>query len=144
RVRPAPGRARVAWAPAGGILPSVPEMAAWLPLQLDGGVVAAGDTLFRPAQTHQMWTVHTPLAVPASTRELYPSTHFRGYGLGWSLNDYKARKIVSHGGGYDGMFSRVMMVPEENLGIVVLTNSTTGISTAITNMIADEIGRAHV
>ncbi len=137
RLQPFPWQNWDAMAAAGGIISSVSEMAEWLELQLDSGVVAPGDTIFRPAQTHQMWTVHTPLAVPASMRELYPSTHFRGYGLGWSLNDYKGRKIVSHGGGYDGMFSRVMMVPEENLGIVVLTNSTTGISTAITNLIAD-------
>ncbi|HSJ09196.1 MAG TPA: serine hydrolase, partial [Longimicrobiales bacterium] len=122
---------------AGGIISSVSEMAEWLKLQLRGGITASGDTLFRPTQQWTMWTVHTPLAVSASNRELYPSTNFRGYGLGWSLNDYKGRRVVSHGGGYDGMYSRVMLVPEENLGIVVLTNGMTGVSTAITNQVAD-------
>lgn len=40
------------------------------------------------------------------------STHFRGYGLGWSLSDYQRRMVASHGGGCDGMFSRVVLVPE--------------------------------
>jgi len=122
---------------AGAIISSVGEMAEWLKLQLRGGVTAQGDTLFPPALQWAMWTVQNPLAVAASNRELYPSTNFRGYGMGWSLNDYKGRRVVSHGGGYDGMFSRVVLVPEENLGIVVLTNSMTGISTAIANQVMD-------
>jgi CubicO group peptidase (beta-lactamase class C family) len=122
---------------AGSIISSVSEMAEWLKLQLRSGVTEAGDTLFRPQQARTMWTVHTPLAVTPSSRELYPSTNFRGYGLGWSLNDYQGRLVASHGGGYDGMFSRVVLLPAENLGVVVLTNSMTGISTAITNHVVD-------
>jgi CubicO group peptidase (beta-lactamase class C family) len=122
---------------AGGIISSVAEMAEWMKVQLARGVVAEGDTLFQPRRSAEMWTVHTPLAVGAASRELYPTTNFRGYGLGWSLNDYKGRLVASHGGGYDGMFSRVVLVPEERLGVVVLTNSMTGISTAIANLVLD-------
>ena len=67
-----------------------------------------------------------------------PTTHFKAYGLGWSLSDYKGHMTVSHGGGYDGMYSHVLLVPEENLGIVVLTNSMTGISPALANTLVDE------
>lgn len=122
---------------AGSIISSAAEMAEWLKLQLNEGVTEAGDTLFRPQQGRLMWTVHTPIAVGTASRELYPTTNFRGYGLGWNLNDYRGRLIASHGGGYDGMFSRVVLVPGERLGIVVLTNSMTGISTAIANHIVD-------
>ena len=122
---------------AGAIISSVAEMSEWLKLQLRGGITAAGDTLFAPAQQWTMWTMHTPQSVSPGSRELYPSTNFRGYGLGWALNDYLGRRVVSHGGGYDGMYSRVVLVPEAQLGIVVLTNSMTGISTALTNRILD-------
>jgi hypothetical protein len=122
---------------AGAIISSASDMSKWLELQLRGGTRPGGDTLFSSAQQWTMWTVHTPLAVPASSAVLYPSTHFRGYGLGWSLNDYKGRRVVSHGGAYDGMYSRVVLIPEEKLGMVVLTNSMTGISDAITNRIMD-------
>jgi CubicO group peptidase (beta-lactamase class C family) len=126
-----------AMAAAGGIISSVAEMAEWLKLQLNGGVTSGGDTIFQPAQSRIMWTMHTPQPVSTGSRELYPSTNFRGYGLGWALNDYHGRLVASHGGGYDGMYSRVVLVPQENLGIVVLTNSMTGISTAIANQIVD-------
>jgi hypothetical protein len=48
---------------------------------------------------------------------------FADYALGWSLRDYHGRKLVGHTGGVAGFVSRVMLVPEENLGLVVLTNA---------------------
>jgi CubicO group peptidase (beta-lactamase class C family) len=125
-----------AMAAAGGIISSVSDMARWLRLQLGNGE-ADGVQLFSEESSWEMWTVHTPRAVSAGSRASTPSTHFRGYGLGWSLNDYLGRLIVSHGGGYDGMFSRVVLVPEEDLAVAVFTNSMTSISTAITNTVLD-------
>ncbi|MEM7477059.1 MAG: DUF3471 domain-containing protein, partial [Planctomycetota bacterium] len=88
-------------------------------------------------QSATMWETHTPIPVSQSYRTSIPSANYRGYGLGWSLSDYKGRKVVSHGGGYDGMYSQVLLVPQENLGIVVLTNSMTGISSAISYRVMD-------
>ncbi|HEU0092842.1 MAG TPA: DUF3471 domain-containing protein, partial [Vicinamibacteria bacterium] len=47
---------------------------------------------------------------------------FLAYGLGFNLRDYHGRKLVTHTGGLSGMVSRVALVPEEHLGVVVLTN----------------------
>jgi hypothetical protein len=52
----------------------------------------------------------------------YPEAHFLSYGLGWFLHDYRGRKVVEHGGNIDGMTALVAMIPEENLGVVILTN----------------------
>ncbi len=125
-----------AMAAAGGIISSVSDMAKWLRLQLGRGEVD-GRRYFSEDASETMWTVHTPQAVSAGSRALYPSTHFRGYGLGWGLMDYRGRKVTSHGGGYDGMFSRVALVPEERLGMVILTNSMTGVATALSYVILD-------
>ncbi|MEJ2206959.1 MAG: serine hydrolase [Gemmatimonadota bacterium] len=121
---------------AGGVISSVHDMAQWLIAQLNEGV--AGDVrLFSDASQREMWRVHNPLAVSPGYRERYPSTHFRGYGLGWSLADYRGRKITSHGGAYDGMFSQVALVPEEELGVVVLTNAMTGVAPALIYRVLD-------
>ncbi len=125
-----------AMAAAGGIISSVSDMARWLKLQLGHGE-ADGLRLFSEDSSWEMWTVHTPRAVSAGSRSSFPSTHFRGYGLGWGLNDDRGRLIVSHGGGYDGMFSQVVLVPEEDLAMAVFTNSMTSVGTAITNTIVD-------
>lgn len=128
-------------AAAGGIISSVHDMSRWLQVQLRHGQFSASDQsalrLFSAAQSHAMWQAHTPMTVSDAYQRRYPSTHFRAYGLGWSLSDYLGRKVVSHGGGYDGMYSQVVMVPEEKLGMVVLTNSMTSISASITFRILD-------
>ncbi len=51
-----------------------------------------------------------------------PAIHFISYGLGWTLIDYHGRLVVRHTGGVDGMSSMVTLLPEEKLGIVVLSN----------------------
>jgi len=84
-----------------------------------------------------MWTPHMIIPVSKESEKRYPSTHFRAYGLGWVLMDYRGRKVVYHGGGYDGMYSRVALVPEENLGMVILTNHMTTLQTALVYKIID-------
>ncbi len=125
-----------AMAPAGGIISSVSDMAKWLRLQLGRGTID-GVTFFSEDASRTMWTLHNPQAVSRQSERLFPSTHFRGYALGWGLSDYLGRKVVSHGGGYDGMFSRVVLVPEENLGLVILTNGMTNVQTALAYRILD-------
>jgi CubicO group peptidase (beta-lactamase class C family) len=125
-----------AMAAAGGIISSVSDMARWMKLRLNHGELG-GVRIFGEGSSWEMWTVHTPRPISTASRQSEPSTHFLGYGLGWNLNDYQGRLVANHGGGYDGMFSRVVLVPEEGLGIVVLTNSMTSVSTAIANTVLD-------
>jgi CubicO group peptidase (beta-lactamase class C family) len=121
---------------AGGIISNVEDMGKWTILQMNGGLNGA-DTLFSPTTQVDMWTPHNNHKVSLASQKNIPSRHFNGYGLGWALSDYEGRKIVSHGGGYDGMYSRVTMIPEEKLAVVVLTNSMRGISTPITTKTID-------
>ncbi len=44
------------------------------------------------------------------------------YGLGWFVQDWKGKKVLQHGGNIDGFNSMVALLPEENLGFVMLTN----------------------
>jgi propionyl-CoA synthetase len=53
---------------------------------------------------------------------MYPEAHFFSYGMGWFLSDFKGRKLVEHGGAIDGMRAEVALIPEEKLGVVILTN----------------------
>ena len=71
-----------------------------------------------------MWTPQTILPTgnpPGPLAGL--RANFADYALGWTLRDYHGRKLVGHTGGVAGFVSRVMLVPEENLGVVVLTNA---------------------
>jgi len=117
-------------APAGGLISSVHDWSQWLKLQLNTGKIDTTQ-IWSPERTNDMWQVHTPQSIANWTKDLFPSNTFKGYGLGWELSNIHGKKVVAHGGGYDGMISRTVMVPEENLGIVILTNSISYISYAL-------------
>jgi hypothetical protein len=108
-------------APAGAINSSAKEMARWLLLQLSGGVYR-GRRLVKPEIIAETRRSHTLIPLGDRSRKLIPSRHFLTYGLGWFLSDYRGRLVVHHTGGLDGMFSYVGFLPEEGLGVVVLTN----------------------
>ncbi|HET6579301.1 MAG TPA: serine hydrolase [Gemmatimonadales bacterium] len=115
--------------PAGGIMSGAEDMARWLMVQLDSGWVADGTRLFSPASTRQLWREVTPEPIadaPAGLPHLQP--HFLGYALGLNTLDYRGRMLLTHTGGLPGYVSRVAMIPELRLGVVVLTNQESGLA----------------
>lgn len=131
RSQPIPWMNWDAMAAAGGIISSADDMSRWLRLQLRQGDLDGKKRIFSAAASHEMWQAFTPIKLGSAPSQRFPSTHFRAYGLGWALSDYQGLKVVGHGGGYDGMYSQVLMVPEKKLGVVVLTNSMTSISSLL-------------
>ena len=111
--------------PAGSINSCAADMAKWVQLQLNRGKFIDRDgRLFSEQRSKEMWSPQTILPIgdpPPALAALRPN--FADYALGWGLRDYHGRKLVGHTGGVGGFVSRVMLVPEENLGVVVLTNA---------------------
>ena len=125
--------------PAGGINSNADDMAKWLMVQLAHGRLADGSRLFSEGTWHQLTTLVTPMPTgnpPPEMSVLGPN--FRGYALGIGVQDYRGRKTLLHTGGLPGYVSRVLMLPELNLGISVLTNQESGAAfDAIAYRIAD-------
>ena len=117
-------------APAGALITNVKDMAKWMTVKLDSGRIA-DKRLWSRNQTKEMWTMHTPIPVSNWYQSKMPSIHFRGYGLGWEMTTLHGRKNVGHSGGYDGMISRQMLVPEEKLGIFIVTNTNSSVPWAL-------------
>jgi CubicO group peptidase (beta-lactamase class C family) len=117
---------------AGGIYSSVHDLSKWMNMQLAGGVYTDANGkeqhLFSAARQKEMWSLITPIRIPEpSVPELKAATpNFSGYGEGWFVSDYRGHKLVWHTGGWPGMVSRLTMVPDLHLGIVVLTNQESG------------------
>ena len=122
--------------PAGSINASVAELTQWIRLQLGKGTLA-GRTYWNEQRSWEMWENNMPKPVSKWQRGRMPSRHFNGYGLGWELMEYKGVKVVSHGGGYDGMISKTVLIPEKNLGFVILTNNINSVPSALTYEILD-------
>src|SRR5262249_22807466 len=114
-------------APAGAIASCVADLAKWMNLQLAGGTL--GKTrIFTAAQNREMWSPHTILPIGEPGKDDPPAfaairPNFAAYGLGWSLRDYRGKKLVAHNGGLSGFVSRTALLPDLKLGVVVLTNA---------------------
>ena len=114
---------------AGSVASSVNDMSLWLKAQLNRGQYGVdGDEalrLFSEQQSREMWQARTLIPVSQQVSE-QDKTHFNAYALGWFVKDYHGVKVVRHTGGILGMVSKVVMVPEENLAMVILTNQQSG------------------
>ncbi|HEY4322725.1 MAG TPA: serine hydrolase [Mucilaginibacter sp.] len=120
---------------AGGIYSSVAELSKWVIMQMNNGKYGDGKQLFSESIHAQMWSPQTIL--PVGSNGAY-NTHFAAYGLGWFLQDTKGYKEVNHTGGIDGMVTKITLLPELKLAIIVLTNQMSGAAfSAVTNQIKD-------
>jgi len=109
--------------PAGGINASARDMAAWVRVLLGGGRLADGSRLYSERTARELEGLVTPIRILEPPPELSAfRPNFRGYALGLNVHDYRGRKVVTHTGGLPGYVSKVTMLPELKLGVVVLTN----------------------
>jgi CubicO group peptidase (beta-lactamase class C family) len=120
---------------AAGIYSSVADLSKWVIMQMNNGKYGDSKLLFSEAIHRQMWSPQT--IVPVGQTTPY-NTHFAAYGLGWFLSDVKGYKEVNHTGGIDGMVTKITLLPELKLAIIVLTNQESGAAfSAITNQVKD-------
>lgn len=101
---------------------SVNDLSKWVRTQLGKGKFE-GKQIFSEAQA---WQLHQPFLAQQISEASWkgnPTRHFTGVASGWFVYDYQGRKIINHSGGLDGMLSYTVLIPEENAGFVVLTNS---------------------
>lgn len=123
--------------PAGSINSNVANMAEWVKMQLAGGKYK-NEQLISSGAVKEMHMPQTVIRVEGAAEKLNPETRFMNYGLGWFAQDYRGRKIVQHGGNIDGMSALVAMIPEEKLGLVILTNMDgTALPTALMYRVFD-------
>ena len=124
-------------APAGGISSSLDDVATWVRLQLGAGTLDGEPIIGEQA----LAATHAP-HVNTARRGLPYDGQAGLYGLGWSLTtDHLGQLRWTHSGAFsNGAHTSVMLLPEEQLGVVVLTNAMpVGIAEAISDQIIDRI-----
>jgi CubicO group peptidase (beta-lactamase class C family) len=103
--------------PAGSINSSVDEMSRWLIVHLNGGKF--GDRqLASPATVDEMHLAQMTTGGTVERPEISPAD----YAMGWFVDTYRGHRRVQHGGNIDGFSANVVLFPQDQLGIVVLTN----------------------
>ena len=123
-------------APAGSISSSINDMSRWVLTQLANGTYNGAEVI--PPKV--IARTREPLSIEGRLRTTNTGIrrHFALYGMGWELSDYDGREIVSHTGGVNGFVTSVTLLPEENLGVVVLTNTdANGLYAALVREIVD-------
>jgi CubicO group peptidase (beta-lactamase class C family) len=98
-------------APAGAINSNVLDMAQWLRLQLGYGEYE-GRRLISEESLRETWTIQIDI------------TESIGYGMGWMIREWEGQPVIEHGGNVDGFSAQVALLPESNLGFVLLTNAS--------------------
>ncbi len=110
-------------------------MARWLLAQLGGGQVD-GQAVMSPATVTRQHAPHMVLpedrTFPASTRH--------AYGLGWMIGRYRDRRLAEHGGGIDGFQTECMLLPDDGIGVAVMTNtSSSAMAPVVAYRVLDEL-----
>ncbi len=119
----------------GGVISTVEDLSKWMIFNLNNGI-HGDDTLLTKETRNLVWTPHNNFVVD-HTDKTGTNNHFSSYGLGWSISDYHGHFSVGHGGAYDGMISRITLIPDEKLGVVVLTNGMKSPARAAANYALD-------
>ncbi|MCL5255380.1 MAG: serine hydrolase [Gammaproteobacteria bacterium] len=110
---------------------TVTDMAQWIRLQLGEPGVYEGQRILSETVMREM---HAPqIATGRGDR----SEPVRAYGLGWTLDNYRGFQRSQHGGATDGFNTNLVLVPELDLGIVVVTNTFSSYQVAVANDIID-------
>ncbi len=126
------------WNPAGGIWCDTEGMMKWGRFWLNGGVTADGARLLSEEQAKEVWKGVTPQAVSGALEKAGVS-HLELYALGWNVQDFEGRLLVSHGGGAPGVVSNFMIIPEENIVLFSATNDYRGAPSTFNFAMADQL-----
>lgn len=130
---PKPNYYRVA--PAAGVNASISDMTQWL--LAHGG--HRPDVLPAPL----LATLHAPL-IPTPT-EIRGSSWRRArltnasYALGWRDYNYAGHDVVFHGGAVQGYRGMMALLPEQDLGVVILWNSESALPSGLLPTILDSV-----
>ncbi len=104
-------------APAGSINSNTEDMTHYVLMHLNKG--KHGQTqILSENNANQMQTPQ--MVAPSSMR--YSEVGHASYGLALAISSYRGHKTVSHGGAIDGFIALVSFIPQDKIGMVILTN----------------------
>lgn len=105
-----------AMAPTGAINSTARDLARWMQMLLDEGEIG-GERILLPSDVQSMMQPMMPVG-----QSMFPEFGHRMYGMGFFVQNYRGYETASHGGNMPGAAASMVLVPKENIGVVVLTN----------------------
>ncbi len=109
--------------PAGSMYTTVTDMGRFMSILFAGGQGTKGQML-KSSTIEEMWT---PQFAPPGQKT--------GYGIGFGVRELEGRRTVGHGGAIYGFATTLKAMPDDKLGVVVVT--TKDAANAVTDRIAN-------
>jgi CubicO group peptidase (beta-lactamase class C family) len=105
---------------SGSIKAGARDLGQWVRLQLAGGALDGK----RVVSEEALAETHTPQVMVPLVRARATATGATqaSYGLGWGITDYRGHHVLAHGGAVDGFRARIVLLPKDRAGVVLLTN----------------------
>jgi CubicO group peptidase (beta-lactamase class C family) len=117
-----PWRSTDAIAPTGGLHASLDDMTRYLIMHMQGGSFE-GREMIRRADSREMQRPQMAMARPMTIEaNEFPELGDEAYGMGLLVTNYRGHKLVHHPGNWDGFSLELSFLPDDSLGVVVLTN----------------------
>ena len=110
--------------PAGSINSSVEDMSHYLIFQLGDGKYE-GKQIVAENDLREMHSPQTAIPDPPPAFSMPGLGHF-SYGLAWVATSYRGHNLVWHNGGIDGFYALLSLLPDDHMGVVILTNLPNG------------------
>jgi CubicO group peptidase (beta-lactamase class C family) len=105
---------------AGALFSTLADLTQWLKVHVNNG--RAGDVqLVSPDNLKQMHLPQTIVPGGGFNEALMGNTIFT-YGMGWFIEPYRGYTLIQHGGNVEGHSLIIGFIPQENIGVVGLTN----------------------
>lgn len=117
--------------PAGGVNASVQDLNKWMRMQLGTSGTFENQVL---VSEKQMDEIHRPQIAHAINDPLRSQM---SYGFGWNIFDYEGKRVWTHGGATDGFNTFMYLMPELELGVVVVTNVFNRFGVAVAYQVMD-------
>ncbi|HLW39419.1 MAG TPA: serine hydrolase [Brumimicrobium sp.] len=124
--------------PAGGVNSTINDLNKWMLMQLGVAGNYKGKMI---VSRQQMNEIQKPQTLRSHNNAL--STH-ASYGLGWLITDKDGFRVITHGGATDGFNTAMYLVPELELGIVVVGNTFNRLGDAICYQVMDSFMRTTI
>jgi CubicO group peptidase (beta-lactamase class C family) len=123
-------------APAGSINANISDLSKWLIFNLNQGKFNGKEII----SATSLKEIHTPQIILSEPMRDCDEIWYQTYGLGWFIYPYRGHHLIEHGGNIDGFSALVALLPQEKIGMVILTNlMRTNLPTVIAYHVCDRL-----
>lgn len=109
--------------PSGGFLSTSSDMIKW------EQTIREEKIILKKENWEKLWTPFIKTSDKSGLKEYY--------GFGWTIDEYKGRKIILHGGANTGFRSTFVRFVNDGLSIIILTNTEEANPRIVANALAD-------